>query len=152
MAFDWITGGELKKRLAVKDAEIAKLTQELADSQNETTLKDSLTALFGDAAKAEDFDLTAAVEGLINNSTALEASVAKKDGELTAATNRLNEVAVALGLESAGDVDLAAKVKELEPEGTTKPTRNVEHTVNPESEFAEFRCALDDKLENDLKS
>lgn len=157
MAFNWVSPSELRKQLVAKDAEIATLKDQL-DAKLENASAEKLTALFGDAAKAEDFDLEAAVAAVIAEATTLdEANVQlttdleAANASLTAANGRLDAVAKLLGHASAKDVDLAAEIAAIQPEEKTTPNSIKDKKVTTVGDYSEFRSEMDDQFEADLK-
>lgn len=181
MSILWKSPSQFKAAMDAKDAEIAELEKKLtarADSDASKTLANT-AALFGDAAKEEDFDLTAVVTSVIASNDAAEAeleatntkletaqtSLTKAQGELaTAKTNletantnlkaantEMDEVATLLGIERAEGTDMMAEVGKLEFVKRETPQKETKKPNEKPTEANDYETQFDLELDAEVK-
>ena len=131
MKFGFISVSEHLAKVEAKDKKIAELEEQLKKNGGADGSADlsKLTALFGDEAKEEGFDLQSKVKATLDYAQGLEGDLntakdglqAAQDG-LTAATEQLDGIAKHLGHEKSEGLDLVKMVGEIEPEGRKTPT------------------------------
>lgn len=163
MSFKWMKASEFNEKIQAKDREITEMKKKL-DEKSPGADNEKLKAMFGDRAKAADFDLEAEMKKTIEYAEGLESDLetakasleTAKTGLQTAKTKmdaqtaQLNGIAKWCGLESAEGVDLVEAVGKLEPENRTKPTPGG-GKPKVTSDDSKFLCEYDMELQKMLK-
>lgn len=147
MKLPWINAQQHADALKAKDSRIAALEAELKTAR-EASSDDTVTrlsALFGESAKAEDFDLVAAVESIQEAATENAKELEASQSQLQAANAQLNGIAKLVGEKSAEGVDLVEKVAKLEPEHRTNPLDKKDKKIQSK-EKAAYECEVDEEI------
>lgn len=149
MKFGFISAGEHAKAVQAKDNEIAALKAQIAESEESKSAETlgNISALFGEEAEAEDFDLTARVEATITYATGLEADLTAAQARVTALEKERKQIAKLCGATYSEDLDLVAEVGKLEPTGRiTAIGGGTTETTDEEQDQDSYLCEFDQEL------
>lgn len=154
MKFGFLTVAEHQAKMKASSDKIAALEAQLNEKEGagSSEMLSKLTALFGEEANEDGFDLEAKVQATLDYAKGLESDLkTAKEGltasqtKLTAATEQLDGIAKHLGQEKAEGHDLVKMVGEIEPEARKTPVKeDPKEVVRVDSEF---RTEADEELE-----